>query len=300
MTRTADGARESTTGNITHRYLVGSGGLRLAADFGGDPDRQPVILLHGGGQTRHSWHHTMRKLMVRGYQVINLDARGHGESEWAPDGDYSLAALADDLMAVSETLPAPPALVGASMGGITSLCAVGRTTRKIASALVLVDVVPRIDPEGAARIRKFMQANPQGFATIDEAADAVAAYNPHRSRPRSTDGLMKNLRLREDGRLYWHWDPRLLTGAEMVEPPLMGPRLLALCDGVRVPTLLVHGTQSEIVSQAGVEEFRSRLPQLEVFDVPGAGHMVAGDRNDVFTEGILGFLVRHCPPIQTI
>lgn len=299
MKKTSDGDTNSmaavpSNSTFNHRSFIGRDGLRLAADVGGDPDHPSVILLHGGGQTRHSWHGTMRKLITRGYYVLNLDTRGHGESEWSATGDYSFDAMADDLVAVAASLPTLPAFVGASMGGCTALCAVGRVLSPVASALVLVDVVPRIDPKGAARIIAFMQGHPQGFATVEQAADAVAAYNPHRPRPRDFSGLMKNLRRRDDGRLYWHWDPRLLTGPNLVEPPLMAERLLDMCKGVHIPTLLVRGMESEIVSEAGVAELRAHLPNVNVFDVANAGHMVAGDRNDVFNAGILDFLARHC------
>lgn len=289
-------AAVSSIGTFHHRSFLGHESLCLVGDVGGDPNRPSVILLHGGGQTRHSWHGTMRKLVARGYYVINLDTRGHGDSEWSANGDYSFDALADDLVAVVASLPTLPALVGASMGGCTALWAVGRALKPVASALVLVDVVPRIDPKGAGRIIAFMQSHPQGFATVEDAADAVAAYNPHRPRPRDFSGLMKNLRHRDDGRLYWHWDPRLLTGQNIVEPPLVAARMLELCKGVHVPSLLVRGMESEIVSEAGVAELRMHLPQVEVFDVANAGHMVAGDRNDIFNDGILGFLAQHCPP----
>lgn len=290
------GADATANRNFNHRTFFGRDGLRLAADVGGNPGSPSVILLHGGGQTRHSWHGTMRKLITQGYYVINLDTRGHGESDWSASGDYSFDAMADDLVAVAASLPTLPALIGASMGGCTALCTVGRVLEPVASALVLVDVVPRIDPKGAARIVAFMQGHPEGFATVEEAAEAVAVHNPHRPRPRDFNGLMKNLRRRDDGRLYWHWDPRLLTGPDLVEPPLMAARLLDMCKGVHIPTLLVRGMESEIVSEAGVAELRAHLPKVDVFDVPNAGHMVAGDRNDIFNEGILAFLALHCPP----
>ena len=276
--------------------IPGAGGVTLTADVGGDPAAPAVLLLHGGGQTRHSWGRLMRELLAQGYHVINLDARGHGDSDWAPDGCYTLDALAGDLKAVIDTLPQPPALVGASMGGATSLYLVGNSPAPIASALVLVDIVPTVDPEGARRIQSFMRGAPRGFATVDEAADAVAAYNPHRPRPRDPSGLMKNLRWRADGRLHWHWDPVFIAGRKGAEPPQFADPLLKACAGVRCPTLLVRGLQSDIVSEAGVAEFRQRLPSAEVFDVRGAGHMVAGDRNDEFNGAVTAFLARHAPP----
>ena len=277
----------------TRRYAVN--GITVAADVGGDPSSPAVILLHGGGQTRHSWHGAMRELLQQGYHVINLDARGHGESDWAPDADYSVEAMAEDLKQIIATLQSRPALVGASMGGITSLYAVGETAEPIASALILVDVVPRVTVQGAAKIIGFMQANMDGFATLEEVADAVAAYNPHRPRPKDSSGLMKNLRRRDDGRLYWHWDPKFVSHTGRMEPPQMAEKLLRAADGVAIPALLVRGQQSDIVSDQGIAELREHMPTLEIFDVAGAGHMVAGDKNDAFNAGVVSFLQRHLP-----
>jgi pimeloyl-ACP methyl ester carboxylesterase len=280
---------------VTQRY-IGAKGVELAADVGGDPRAPSIILLHGGGQTRHSWGGAMRQLVLRGYHVINLDARGHGDSQWAADGDYTLEVLAKDLECVIGTLKSRPALVGASMGGATALLVAGAHANPVAAALILVDIVPRIDTGGAAKIRSFMSSGAAGFGTLAEASDAVAAYNPHRPRPKSNAGLMKNLRLRPDGRLYWHWDPRVLQQVRHAEPPLFADRLNSAAERVRIPTLLVRGLQSDIVTEAAVADFRAHLPRLEVFDVSGAGHMVAGDKNDVFNQGVFEFMQRHLPP----
>jgi pimeloyl-ACP methyl ester carboxylesterase len=278
----------------TRRYAV-TGGLSLVADVGGDPSHPAVILLHGGGQTRHSWTGAMRELLAQGYHVINLDSRGHGESDWAKDGDYGLQTLAADLRVVVDTLASKPALVGASMGGVTALYLVGGTDELIAAALVMVDIAPRVSPEGAARIGDFMRARPEGFATLEEAADAVAAYNPHRPRPKNASGLLRNLRRRADGRLHWHWDPAFIRRADRAEPPQFTDVLLQAARRVRIPTLLVRGLESDIVTPSAIAEFQQSLPSLEVFDVAGAGHMVAGDKNDAFNFGIIQFLKRHLP-----
>jgi len=268
--------------------------MTLAADIGGDPLAPPVILLHGGGQTRHSWLGAMNALLERGYRVINIDARGHGQSDWSPQADYSLDALADDLLAVIDSLPSPPVLVGASMGGMTALHAIARESKVIARTLVMVDVVPHMKPEGIARIVSFMLSNKQGFSTIEEAADAVSVYNPHRPRPRDLSGLYKNLRQREDGRLHWHWDPAFFS--ESKAPPIItGADAPSRFINVRLPVMLVRGMRSDLVTDDGVRHFRSLISGLEVFDVADAGHMVVGDRNDAFNQGILAFIQRHVP-----
>jgi pimeloyl-ACP methyl ester carboxylesterase len=280
---------------VEQRRFTTRTGLTLAADVAGPESAPVVVLLHGGGQTRHSWAGAMRRLAEEGYRVINLDARGHGESDWAPDGEYSLAALAADLEDVLATVSAPVALVGASMGGMTSFYAIGHADRPIARALVMVDIALRPATEGGKKIRDFMMANSDGFASLDECADAVAAYNPNRPRTRNPQGLLKNLRLREDGRYYWHWDPRFIRVTPSVEPPDYLVALIEVSSRVTLPTLLIRGGFSDIVTDEQVAEMKRLVPQTEFFEVPGAGHMVAGDRNDAFNEGVIGFLRRHHP-----
>lgn len=270
-------------------------GVRIVADVGGPPAAPAVVLMHGGGQTRHSWAGAMAVLAEEGYRVVNYDARGHGESDWSPEADYSFDAFAGDLRTVLATIAGPAALVGASMGGMTGFYAIGSSPQPIARALVMVDIVLRPAAAGAAKIRGFMGSHRDGFASLEEAADAVAAYNPARPRPADPDGLRKNLRRREDGRWYWHWDPRLLEVRPSAEPPEAGAALVRVSANVKLPTLLVRGGRSDIVDDAGVEGMLRLVPQTEVYEVPGAGHMVAGDRNDAFNDGVLGFLRRHHP-----
>jgi pimeloyl-ACP methyl ester carboxylesterase len=275
----------------THNF-TGAAGLRLAASVGGPVEGQPVVLLHGGGQTRHAWRHAAADLARTGRRVISLDLRGHGDSDWSPEADYSFDGFAADLRTVLDTLDEPPALVGASLGGLTALLVAGEEPRVELRALVLVDVVPRLEREGVMQIVRFMLAHADGFASLDEAADAVAAYLPHRPRPESSGGLAKNLRAGDDGRLRWHWDPKLLMGERVPDPEPAIPRFEAACVRVRAPTLLVRGARSEMVTEAGVQDFLRLIPGAEFVDVSEAGHMVAGDDNDAFNAAIEGFLAR--------
>lgn len=273
-------------------------GIGLVGDAGGDPGAPTVVLLHGGGQTRHSWAGTMQTLVEAGYHVRNFDARGHGDSDWSETGAYQLDDRVGDLRAVLADCDGPYAIVGASLGGATGLHAVASGMRP--AALVLVDIVPEPEPEGIARIVDFMRAHGNGFATLDEAVDAVAAYNPSRPRPRDPSGLMRNLRLRDDGRLYWHWDPRTVSGRDEIGreegfSTVVQRSAAIVAAQTDIPLLLVRGLKSDVVSEAGVAAFRAQAPRLEVVDVGGAGHMVAGDRNDVFANGVIEFLSRHLP-----
>jgi len=274
------------------RRVVSHDQLALIADDLGPLDAPAVILLHGGGQTRHSWSGAAQALATRGYRVINFDARGHGESEWSEHGAYTLDDRVGDLAAIVAQLDQPFALVGASLGGATSIHAVASELHP--SAVVLVDIVPHPEPEGISRIVGFMRAHPNGFATLEEAVDAVAAYNPERPRPRDPKGLLRNLRERADGRLYWHWDPRIVSHrpSDMHETVQRSAVMLA---ETGVPVMLVRGLKSDVVSDAGVAAFRELVPHLEVADVSGAGHMVAGDRNDAFNGATIAFLEQHLP-----
>jgi len=278
----------------------GADGVMLAADVTGDPADPTVLLFHGGGQTRHSWGGTLRALAGRGFHVASVDLRGHGDSDWSPGGDYDGSVFPNDVEMVARRFDRP-VLVGASLGGTSSLMAVHQATERtgdsIASALVLVDVAPNIEPAGVDRIRSFMHEHIEtGFGSLDEVADAIQAYNPHRPRPTNLAGLEKNVRFR-DGRWYWHWDPAFMWGkhAESDETRVVDfeSRSAALEDAARsltIPTLLVRGRQSDLLSEEGAQKFLGFVPHAVYADVAGAGHMVAGDRNDVFTDAVVEFL----------
>lgn len=273
--------------------FVSADGVEIVPDVIGEPHLPTVVLAHGGGQTRHSWSGAMRALAAEGYRVINYDGRGHGESGWSPSGIYTHALRAQDMRAVLKGTTGPVALVGASMGGATVIKLVSEGF--VPSALILVDIVPRPEKAGVDRIVTFMRANPDGFASLEEAADAIAAYNPDRPRPKSTDGLHRNLPLGADGRYRWHWDPMIVRRTEAGERSEVEDALAGLARAQDVPALIVRGLHSDVVSDAGIAHFRTVMPAAEVFDVPGAGHMVAGDRNDAFNGGVLEFLHRNMP-----
>ena len=283
----------------------GSSGLSIIGDVEGPSDGPVVMLLHGGGQNRLAWKGSGAVLAAQGYRVIALDARGHGGSAWDPVADYETETLAHDLLAVIEQAGAErPAVVGASLGGITALEAHEVTGRQdIFSAVILVDIAPKVENDGSRRIVSFMMANPDGFANLDDAAAAIAEYNPHRPPPKSSAGLSKVLRLGEDGRWRWHWDPKFIAerAALMFSDPVAweaerqarADRLHASAGAMKAPLLLIRGLLSDLVSDATVAALRAAAPQAEYVDVRGAGHMVAGDDNDAFTEAVSAFLARH-------
>jgi pimeloyl-ACP methyl ester carboxylesterase len=279
---------------LTH----GTDGVRIVADRLGDPRARAVVFLHGGGQTRRSWGRAAAAVAERGWQAVTIDLRGHGESDWSSEGDYRVVSFAGDVQEVLRNLPPQPVLVGASLGGFTAMLLAGELSPGIASAVVLVDIVPNMDPSGATRIHTFMADRVEsGFGSLDEVADMIAEYNPHRPRPTDLAGLTTNLRRRGD-RWYWHWDPEFISGTAAF-PPLEvtdADRLYAAVDAILrsgVPMLLIRGQVSDLVRQESADQFLARFPQVEFTDVRGAGHMVAGDRNDVFAGAVLDFLARH-------
>ena len=268
-------------------------GVTIVADAAGPHAAPPILFLHGGGQTRQSWGKAIAEAARRGYRAVSIDLRGHGDSAWSPDGRYSMDEFTADARAVIRALGRPPALVGASLGGLASLLVAGSPPPPVA-ALVLVDVAARIEPEGAREIGAFMASAPNGFASLEEAADAVAAYLPHRPRPKDSSGLMKNLRLRDDGRLHWHWDPAFIRGLPDETPRDSTPFEMAAAR-LTVPTLLIRGGLSRVVSREGAQAFLKLAPHAELVDVADADHMVAGDANDRFNSAVFDFLARHMP-----
>ena len=273
----------------------GRDGNRIVGDAAGNPADPPVLLSHGGGQTRHSWHTTTRHLGERGWYAVSIDLRGHGDSDWATDGDYSMDAFSADVVAVARALGGP-VMIGASLGGSSSLAALGRTEDDpCGRALVLVDIAPQVEATGVERIRTFMDTSiDTGFASLEEVADAVRAYNPHRPRPTDLSGLRKNVRQRADGRWYWHWDPAFMklfpTADEARTRTDRSNYLSDMAARLTVPVLLVRGRQSDLLSEEGARGFLELVPHARYTDVGGAGHMVAGDRNDAFNDAVVSFL----------
>ena len=273
----------------------GTEGLRLTAMVRGPTDGQPVLLAHGGGQTHWAWRHTVEALAEAGFRAIALDLRGHGESDWSPDGHYHHTNFAADLLAVADQIGGKPALVGASLGGIAGMVAEGLQSPGSFSSLTLVDITARPDAAGVERITSFMGANIEhGFASPDEAAASIAAYTPNRPKRGASDSLKRYLRKGNDGRFRWHWDPKFLdkiNGPRVEEHDLLegAARLL------RLPVHLVRGGASDLVSPESAAEFLALVPHARFTDIAGAGHMVVGDRNDAFGDAIIEFLIDNRP-----
>lgn len=281
-------------GGPTYAFTGFDGGS-LVADVYGPAGAPTVLFLHGGGQTRHAWGNAAQALAAEGWRTVALDLPGHGGSAWSTEGDYRIETLAEAMGRIWRELGTPLAVVGASMGGLISMAAVDRADAPPLAALVLVDIAPRMEEAGVARIINFMRAHPDGFATLEDAAQHVAAY---RGKPVDTrhDGLKKNLRLNADGRWKWHWDPRLMSErnhrnareAEKYERALRS---------LQAPTLLLRGQRSDVVSVETMQALLETVPDARFVDLQDAGHMVAGDANDAFTASVASFLHEVMPPL---
>ena len=271
----------------------GEKSLKLVADEwnrGTGGNRPSILMLHGGGQNRFSWKNTGQVLADHGFHVIAIDARGHGDSDRAPTGEYTVNTLAGDIAEVLQQIGRPVVLIGASMGGLTGIQVAYDAGPQVVTKLVLVDVVPRFENEGSHRIRNFMTRHVNGFDTLEEAADAIAEYLPYRKRPRNLEGLKKNLRHR-DGRWHWHWDPQFVT--QTGDDPFMEiEKLEREAMALRVPILLIRGKLSDVVSPEGVADFLAKVPAAEFVELADAGHTAAGDDNDAFSAAVVAFVSR--------
>lgn len=268
--------------------LTAQDGVTLAIEHFGSENDPAIVFAHGFGQTRHAWDGTATALAQAGWHSITADSRGHGDSGRRPDGDYHYDQFVDDLARIARVPAQAPILVGASMGGLIGIAAEALHA-PLFRALVLVDITPRWEPAGVERILAFMRAHPSGFASYADAADEIARYLPHRAERKSEASLRQLLVASDDGRLRWHWDPRMLDFVTRDSEQLQRDLLVA-AGTIRVPTLLISGGRSDIVSDATIDEFLAHVPHATHVRLADATHMVAGDANDAFTRTVLEFV----------
>lgn len=274
--------------------FIGDEGVKLIADIIGRAENGSVIFAHGGGQTRHAWSKAGKRLSAMGWRAIMLDLRGHGESEWPDSGDYRLQRFAADLVAVADAIGPRPHIVGASLGGLAGMMAEAFVRQNTFASLTLVDITPQMEPAGVAKVMGFMSDKlEEGFATVEEAADVIASYMPHRPRPADLSGLAKNLRLSQDGRFRWHWDPRFVTSVMQARDRHSMEDMQARLGALRLPIHLIRGRMSELVTEENARAFLKSTPSAVYTDIADAGHMVAGDRNDAFVDAVVAFLSSH-------
>ena len=267
-----------------------SSGLNIEATAIGNPSDPLVILLHGGGQTRHAWGGTAEKLSQAGFYAVAIDLRGHGDSDWSQEGDYAIESYKEDLISIIHQLGKSASLIGASLGGMVSLCTAGdKECRDLCNALVMVDIGIYPNEDGSNEILNFMSSGSKGFSSLEEASDSIASYLPHREKPKDISGLKKNLRLKEDGRYYWHWDPRFIESRTSNRSDYK-LRQKIYAESVNIPTLLIRGALSNVVTQEEVDDFLETIDHADFIEIDHAAHMIAGDRNDIFANAAISFL----------
>jgi esterase len=254
----------------------------------GKPGRIPVVFLHGGGLTAHTWDLVCLQLRDH-YRCLAPDARGHGDTEWSREMDYSTRAHTADVEAFVRELGLDrPVLVGMSMGGAT---AVSYAQQHGLRALVVIDTGPAIRAEGGQKIIDFMRA-PAEFASIDEVIASAMSFNPRRDPVLLRRSLQHNLMRLPDGKWTWKYDRRHYG---MLGEPAMRARRAEIWSGIgniRCPTLVVRGGQSEVFSPEAAAEFARALPDGRLTEVPGAGHTVQGDNPRDLAAEIATFLAQ--------
>lgn len=256
-------------------------GVRLRVLDWGAPDAPPLLFLHGGGLHAHSWDLVCAALAPQ-YRCLAIDLRGHGDSDWAPDGDYRVATFAADVAEAWRQLRhdrRAPAVIGSSFGGVAALHAVehGWLTP---SVLVLVDITPDLNIERSHHIRAFTE--PVELPTVEAFVERARAYNSRRPEELLRHSLRQNLREVPGGGWTWKYDPARMADADFAA---MAEEHAALWDGlgrVTCPTVVVHGERSRIVTAAEAETFAAALPHGRAVHVAQAGHTVHGDNPRAF------------------
>jgi pimeloyl-ACP methyl ester carboxylesterase len=264
-------------------------GLELSGSAYGNPTAPPVLFFHGGGQSRNAWLGSARRVAEAGYFGVSVDLRGHGDSEWAENGDYLLEAFGRDIEQLLFQFERPVTLVGASRGGQSALVGGSRHAQRV-RLIMLADVAPLLRDEGVDGIRAFFEEGAAGFATLDDAAASLARHL-HQPHMADVSKLARAMRRDGEGRWQWRWDPA--TGRrEFLNPPSENDSLLAAAARVASPVVLVRAEFSHLLTDEGVAAFKSLAPQLEVVTEPGVGHMFTADRNDGFATQLLDWLER--------
>ena len=254
----------------------------------GDPAAPPIVLLHGGHQSAHSWDLVSLHL-ARKYRVLALDQRGHGDSEWARDVEYSNREMALDALAFMDAMALErPILIGHSMGGRNSLLLTKQAPGRL-RALVIVDVGPEVSDRGRAAIAGFVQEN-QEFENLEQFVANVRKYDPYRPLEHIERTVKYNMLQRADGKFVSKCDsnPRRL-GIVRGGGPLDN---ITLDDarGFDLPVLLIRGEKSNILAEDAAERFRDALPNGRLVTVPNCGHNVHGQNTLGFIGALGGFL----------
>ena len=270
------------------RFVVANG-LRFHYLEWGDRAKPTILLLHGFAQTCHSWDFVSLSLADR-FHVIALDQRGHGDSEWAPDGDYSPESQQRDINAIVEALGLNDLiLMGLSMGGRNAFTYAANHPETV-KALVVVDASPENLRAGSQNIKRFVQQEDE-LDSLDDFVERVRVYNPRRPISQIRGSIAHNLKQLPNGKWTWKYDRVLRTPGGRPSPDhKTAERLWGYVDSLKCPTLIVRGAASDVVALETAEQMRLRIPNGQLATVEGAGHLVMGDNPSGFERMVSAFL----------
>jgi pimeloyl-ACP methyl ester carboxylesterase len=252
----------------------------------GDPGQASLLLLHGIGQTAHTWAY-FATAMQPYYCVIALDLRGHGESSWAPDGDYSLEAHARDLDSFLQQLKLKDfTIVGFSLGGRSAMWLTDRHPAKV-RRLVITDVGPERPKFAGSQARRFM-SGPDLLGSVEEFVERSMQFNSRRNREALRQSLLHNLRQLPDGRWTWKYDP-VLRGPNRQTFPWGD--LWPVVARINCPTLIVRGEESPVLAPEQAARMLELMPDSRMVTISSAGHTVMGDNPVEFEAKVKPFLL---------
>ncbi|MBM3942134.1 MAG: alpha/beta hydrolase [SAR202 cluster bacterium] len=247
-----------------------------------------ILMLHGGSQQAHSWDFISLPLSEH-YHVLALDQRGHGDSDWASDGDYTIEAHQRDIDGFVQGMKLRNFhLIGHSMGGRNSYVWASRHPKTLRS-LVIVDTGPEAQHRGRNRIQNFREL-PDELDTLEEFASRVQEYTG-RSREQVLGSLQYSIRQRPDGKWSWKYDKALRTPG-LRQPQWTPEQLWEAVARIDCPTLVVRGGDSDIFADATMQKMQQVIPNCSTVTVPRAGHLVAGDNPVDFLKAVQGLYRR--------
>ncbi len=275
--------------NAPQDKFVTANGMRFHYLEWGSAANPPMLLLHGFAQTCHSWDFVALGFSDD-YRVIVLDQRGHGDSDWAADGDYSPETQQNDISAVvSEIGLEDFTLMGLSMGGRNSFTYAANNPDRV-RALVIVDAGPQNMQQGTQNIRNFVQQDDE-LDSVDAFVERVLKYNPRRPPEQIRGSIMHNLKQLPNGKWTWKYDKRLRRpGRRMGSDPETEKRLWGYLEALQCPTLLVRGGASDIIAMDTADKMRKVIPNSQMATIEGAGHLVMGDSPAGFQRAVTEFL----------
>jgi pimeloyl-ACP methyl ester carboxylesterase len=265
------------------------GSLTLRYQEWGEPTAPAVLMLHGFGVSGHMFDEFADRAAGK-FRLIALDQRGHGDSDWADDGDYSREAFVNDIEGFREAIGLESfILVGHSMGGLNAVTYAARHPSQV-RALVLVDVGPESAREGVENIVRFTRG--PDMLEFDEFVEMAHRFNPRRSLDNIRDRMRHRLKQTDSGKWTWKFDSRFRDKDSdlRIGSDISNDDTWKLFRSVATPTLLVRGAESDVLTQEIAERVVREMPNARLVLVPGAGHSVPGDNPDDFTRAVREFI----------